>query len=228
MCLINIFKIKFTLCFFLILIFFFLVVSHRLCLCPSLGDIPGAGEKGKGFFASLQQKHLQELQSCPVDGDSQCAEGSSRMSLSEPSWGLWDRTSHLLSSFALPLQPEWACNRVLSGCPGFMPRVSSRETWPFPGKVKRTVTGGPWVSSGSTWIPGTVLVLRESRQECRKEGILSACEHSYSPQNPRRLLSRCSVSGLTTFLVYFPPSSPRWTVSLLLSGEKFVKTEPFQ
>ena len=88
MCLINIFKIKFTLCFFFPKFFFFLAVSHRLCLCPSFGDIPGAGEKGKGFRASLQQKHLQELKSRPVDGESQCAEGSSGMSLSEPSWGL--------------------------------------------------------------------------------------------------------------------------------------------
>ena len=63
-------------------------LSCRLCLCPSFGDIPGAGEKGKGFRASLQQKHLQELKSRPVDGESQCAEGSSGMSLSEPSWGL--------------------------------------------------------------------------------------------------------------------------------------------
>ena len=134
MCLINIFNIKFNLCFFLSLIFF-LVVSHRLCLCPSFGDTPGAGEKGKGFRASLQQIHLQELKSCPVSGESQCSEGpQGRVFQSQA--GASDRTSHLPSSFVSPLQPEGACNRVLSGCPGFMPGVSSRKHDPSMEKLK--------------------------------------------------------------------------------------------
>lgn len=120
MCLINIFNIKFNLCFFLSLIFFLLVVSHRLCLCPSFGDTPGAGEKGKGFRASLQQIHLQELKSCPVSGESQCSEGpQGRVFQSQA--GASDRTSHLPSSFVSPLQPEGASTGSSLGALGSCP-----------------------------------------------------------------------------------------------------------